>query len=118
MVFQIISISKDGEEKKAIDKKLLLFEARVNERMGNSILPISLQLIKLCPEYMGGYLMVRKEARRLDMHLTFSESDENMEFATAFENVNVSDIDFCKMLSNTKDRKSLSMLQRLINKLK
>jgi len=41
-----------------------------------------------------------------------------MEFATAFENVNVSDIDFCKMLSNTKDRKSLSMLQRLINKLK
>jgi len=118
VVYQIISISKDGEEKKAIDKKLLLFEARVNERMGNSILPISLQLIKLCPEYMGGYLMVRKEARRLDMHLTFSESDENMEFATAFENVNVSDIDFCKMLSNTKDRKSLSMLQRLINKLK
>ena len=118
VVYQIISISKDGEEKKAIDKKLLLFEARVNERMGNSILAISQQLIKLCPEYIGSYLMVRNEARRLEMHLTFSESDENIEFATAFENGNVSDEDFCKMLSNANDRKSLSMLQRLINKLK
>ena len=118
VVYQIISISKDGEEKKAIDKKLLLFEARVNERMGNSILAISQQLIKLCPEYIGGYLMVRNEARRLEMHLTFSESDENMEFATAFENGNVSDEEFCKMLSKAKDRKSLSMLQRLINQLK
>ena len=118
VVYQIISISKDGEEKKAIDKKLLLFEARVNERMGNSILAICQQLIKLCPEYMGGYLMVRNEARRLEMHLKFSESDENIEFATAFENGNVSDEDFCKMLSNANDRKNLSMLQRLINKLK
>ena len=118
VVYQIINISKEGEEKKAIDKKLLLFEARVNERMGNSILAISQRLIKLCPEYMGGYLMVRNEARRLEMHLTFSESDENMELATAFENGNVSDEDFCKILSNTKDRKSLSILQRLINKLK
>lgn len=117
VVYQIISISKDGEEKKAIDKKLLLFVARVNERMGNSILAISQQLIKLCPEYIGSYLMVRNEARRLEMHLTFSESDENIEFATAFENGNVSDEDFCKMLSNANDRKSLSMLQRLINKL-
>ena len=118
VVYQIINISKEGEEKKAIDKKLLLFEARVNERMGNSILAISQRLIKLCPEYIGGYLMVRNEARRLEMHLTFSESDENMELATAFENGNVSDEDFCKILSNTKNRKSLSILQRLINKLK
>ena len=118
VVYQIISISKDGEEKKAIDKKLLLFEARVNERMGNSILAISQRLIKLCPEYMGGYLIVRNEARRLEMHLTFSESDDNTELAVAFENGNVSDEDFSKMLSKTKDRKSLSMLQRLINQLK
>ena len=118
VVYQIICISKDGEEKKAIDKKLLLFEARVNERMGNSILAISQQLIKLCPEYMGGYLMVRNEARRFEMHLTFSESDDNTEFAIAFENGNVSNEAFCKMLSKAKDRKSLSMLQRLINKLK
>jgi hypothetical protein len=117
VVYQIISISKDGEEKKAIDKKLLLFEARVNERMGNSILAISQRLIKLCPEYMGGYLIVRNEARRLEMHLTFSESDDNTELAVAFENGNISNEDFCKMLSKTKDRKSLSMLQRLINKL-
>jgi hypothetical protein len=86
--------------------------------MGNSILAISQQLIKLCPEYMGGYLMVRNEARRFEMHLTFSESDDNTEFAIAFENGNVSNEAFCKMLSKTKDRKSLSMLQRLINKLK
>ena len=62
--------------------------------------------------------MVRKETRRFEMHLSFSESDDNTELAVAFENGNVSDKDFCKMLSNSKDRKSLSMLQRLINKLK
>lgn len=118
VVYQIINISQEGEEKKAIDKKLLLFEARVNERIGNSILSISQRLIKLCPEYMDGYLMVRKESRRLEMHLTFSESDDNTELAVAFENENVSNEDFCKMLSKIKDRKSLGMLQRLIYKLK
>jgi len=118
VVYQIISISKEGEEKKVIDKKLLLFEAKVNERIGNSNFSISLRLIKLCPEYIGGYLMVRNEARRLKLHLSFSESDDNTELAIAFENENVSNKEFCELLSNSKDRKSLSMLQKLINKLK
>ena len=49
VVCQIITISKEGEEKKAIDKKLLLFEARVYEKLGNSNLAISQRLLKLCP---------------------------------------------------------------------
>ena len=52
VVCQIITISKEGEEKKAIDKKLLLFEARVYEKLGNPNLAISQRLLKLCPEYM------------------------------------------------------------------
>ena len=118
VVYQIISISNDGEEKKAIDKKLLLFEARVNEKMGNSILAISQQLVKLCPEYMGGYLMVRKEAKRLGKHLVISELDDNIELAATFESSYVSDEDFCKSFSNAKEKKSISILQRCINNLK
>ena len=58
-----------------------------------------------------------------DYTVTVSYTDDaqipdNAELAVAFENGNVSDEDFSKMLSKTKDRKSLSMLQRLINKLK
>ena len=61
VVYQIISISKEGEEKKAIDKKLLLFEVRVAEKMGNSVVGICKQLIDLCPEYLNTYIMMRRE---------------------------------------------------------
>lgn len=48
--YKIITISKESEEKKEIDKKLYLFEAKVNERIGNHNFAICEKLKKLCPE--------------------------------------------------------------------
>jgi tetratricopeptide (TPR) repeat protein len=118
VVCQIVTISKEGEEKKAIDKKLLLFEARVYEKLGNPNLAICQRLLKLCPEYMEGYIMLRKEARRLGLHLEFEETDENMTLAIAFENEALSDNDFRKMLTENKDKKDIRKLGMLVKKLK
>ena len=118
VVCQIITISKEGEEKKAIDKKLLLFEARVYEKLGNSNLAISQRLLKLCPEYMESYVMLRKEARRLGLHLEFEATDENMNLAIAFENETLSDDDFRKMFTENNDKKDIRKLSTLVKKLK
>ena len=118
VVCQIITISKEGEEKKAIDKKLLLFEARVYEKLGNSNLAISQRLLKLCPEYMECYIMLRKEARRLGLHLEFDETEENMNLVIAFENEALSDDDFRKMLIENNDKKDIRKLGMLVKKLK
>ena len=118
VVCQIITISKEGEEKKAIDKKLLLFEARVYEKLGNPNLAISQRLLKLCPEYMESYIMLRKEARRLGLHLDFDETEENMNLAIAFEDEVLSDDDFRRMLIENSDKKNLKRLSMLVRKLK
>ena len=118
VVCQIITISKEGEEKKAIDKKLLLFEARVYEKLGNSNLAISQRLLKLCPEYMESYIMLRKEARRLGLHLEFDEAEGNMNLVIAFENEALSDDDFRKMLIENNDKKDIKRLSMLVRKLK
>ena len=118
VVCQIITISKEGEEKKAIDKKLLLFEARVYEKLGNPNLAISQRLLKLCPEYMESYIMLRKEARRLGLHLEFDEAEENMNLVIAFENEALSDDDFRRMLIENSDKKDIKRLGMLVRKLK
>ena len=118
VVCQIITISKEGEEKKAIDKKLLLFEARVYEKLGNPNLAISQRLLKLCPEYMESYIMLRKEARRLGLHLEFDEAEENMNLAIAFEDEALSDDDFRRMLIENSDKKNIKRLSMLVRKLK
>jgi tetratricopeptide (TPR) repeat protein len=118
VVCQIVTISKEGEEKKAIDKKLLLFEARVYEKLGNPNLAICQRLLKLCPEYMESYIMLRKEARRLGLHLEFDETDENMNLAIAFENEALSDNEFRRMLTENKDKKDIRKLGMLVKKLK
>ena len=118
VVYQIVTISKEGEEKKAIDKKLLLFEAKVYSKLGNPVLSICQSLLKLCPEYMDSYIMLRKEARRLGLHLEFEETDENTTLAIAFENETLSDNDFRKMLTGNNDKNSIRKLSMLVGKLK
>jgi hypothetical protein len=110
VVFQIISISKDGEEKKAIDKKLLFFEAKVNERMGNSVIPFAKQLISLCPEFLSSYIMIRKEVETI----VFNPEEEHTDMLKAFVDKNVSNQDFLKMLKQCDDEKSMNKLRRIL----
>ena len=114
VVFQIINISQEGEEKRAIDKKLLLFEARVNEHIGNSVIPFAKQLISLCPEFLYSYTMIRKEVDALGVEIIFDPEEEHTDMLKAFVDKNISNQEFQKMLKRCDDEKSMSKLRRAL----
>ena len=117
VVYQIINISQEGEEKKAIDKKLLLFEARVNEQIGNPIIPLAKQLISLCPEFSSSYAMIRKEVNASGIDLVFDPEEEHTNMLSAFADKNISNQDFLKMLKKCDDEKSMSKLRKALAKI-
>jgi tetratricopeptide (TPR) repeat protein len=118
MNYQIINTSKEAEEKKAIDKKLLLFEARVNNKIGNPNITICKQLISLCPECIDAYCLLRKDALKNGKAIMVSEDEENLSLFMAFNNATVSEDDFRKQLVKADIHgKELSKLRRKISKI-
>ena len=118
VIYLIINISKEEEEKKAIDKKLLLFEARVNNKIGNSNISICKQLISLCPECIDAYCLLRKESIRNGKTLDMSEDEENTSMILVFNDTTISDEDFKKLLAEEDSGgKDFSKLRRRIIKL-
>ena len=116
--YQIINISKEAEEKKAIDKKLLLFEARVNERIGNTNISICKQLINICSECIDAYCILRKEVINNGKLLEVSEDEENASLVLAFNDVSVSDDNFRKLLVKAENSgKEYSKLRKRIIKI-
>jgi len=118
VVYQIIHISQEGEEKKAIDKKLLLFEARVNERIGNPVVPLAKQLISLCPEYLYSYMMVRKEVEASGVEIAFDPEEEHTDMLKAFVDKNIPNREFQRMLKQCDDELSMSKLRRALANIK
>lgn len=114
VVYQIINISQEGEEKKAIDKKLLLFEARVNDRIGNTVIPFAKQLMSLCPEFLSSYTMIRKEINASGVDIAFDPEEEHSDMLKAFVDKNSSNQNFLKMLKKCDDEKSMRKLRRAL----
>ena len=118
MNYQIINIAKEAEEKKAIDKKLLLFEARVNEKIGNSNITICKQLINICPECIDAYYLLRKDAINNGKTLDVAEDEENVSLVLSFNDTSVSNEDFKDMLASADvSGKEFSKLKRRVSKL-
>ena len=118
MNYLIINTSKEAEEKKAIDKKLLLFEARINERIGNSNISICKQLVDICPECIDAYCLLRKDAIKNGKAIVVSEDEENASLMLSFNDSTVSDDDFRKILIKADlSGKECSKLRRRINKM-
>ena len=115
--YQIISISQEGEEKKAIDKKLVLFEARVNKQIGNSVIPFCKQLISLCPEYVITYKLMRAELHDACKTVDFDKDEENTDLLEAFNNRSISQMAFLKMVKECKDVKSIMKLRKGLSKM-
>ena len=96
---QLIRIaSKESVDKVAIDKKQYLFEAELNEQLGSTNLDTCKQLLKLCPEYLPAYVMLRKDALLEGLALEVLEGEDENALVSAFNNETVSDDDFKKML--------------------
>lgn len=98
MAKYIREISTNSDEKMAIDKKQYLFEVQLNQKLGRSNLETCRHLVKLCPEYLPAYMMIRKEAFANDLHIEIDEEEEKNAFVLAFNDKAVSDSDFEKQL--------------------
>ena len=96
---------------------MLLFEARVNESIGNSVLPFCKQLISLNPEYAITYKMMRNELHNGDINLDYNIDEEHTDLLEAFNNRNISHDDFQKMVEKCEDKKELKNLRRILSKL-
>ena len=118
VTYLIFNTSKEAEEKKAIDKKLLLFEARVNEQIGNSNITICKQLIDICPECIDAYCLLRKDAAKNSMTLDVSEDEENVGLIISFNDTNITNNSFRQLLSKAEvSGKEYSKFRRRISKI-
>ena len=60
---------EESEDKIAIDKKQYLFEVELNEQLGNPNIDACKQVLKLCPEYIPAYLILRNVAKNEKLDL-------------------------------------------------
>lgn len=115
--YQIINAANESEEKKAIDKKFLLFEARINDVIGNHNIPICKALIKVCPECHEAYVLLRKSAMKSGFLIETTEDEDNS-LVLAFNNTAVSDSDFADLIAHSKkESKDFSDLRKRIRRM-
>ncbi len=119
--YQIIMAANDSDDKKGIDKKQLLLEAKINSQIGNLNIPICKKLIKICPECLTAYVMLRREALKngkASVTVEDSENDENEQLVVAFNNKEVPDEEFEQLLAEAgMGGKAFSRLGRRIGQM-
>lgn len=98
--YQIFTLSNEGEEKRAIDKRLLLFSAKLNEKTGNQNLEVCKKLIKLVPECIYAYYLIRSEMQSCHRSLVPDSEDNENEIIACFDNKSVSDEDFLNLMKS------------------
>lgn len=87
-------------DKVTVDKKQHLFEAQVSHHLGKSIIEPCRQLIKLAPEYVPAYLMLRNEVFANNLPFETEEESDANALVTAFRNKEVTDDEFEKLLDS------------------
>lgn len=103
VIFEIITLSNNDIDKRAIDKKLLLLEAKVNEKLGNPNIELGKKLIKICPEYINAYGFIRNSYEI--EKLSISEDEISNPLIDAFINKEINNDEFIDILK-TIDRQS------------
>lgn len=116
--YQMITAIVKSEDKRTTDKKQYLFEARLNERIGNSNIAICKRLIKLCPECIAAYTMLRNGALKENKFIEVEDEEENVSLILAFNNPNIDSETFEAMiLDSSKSSKEFQKLKRRIAKI-
>ena len=105
----IRSAGEKSDDKVVIDKKQYLFEAELNAQLGNPDIESCKQLLKLCPEHIPAYVILRSVVKNEAVTVEEGEEEENS-LVSAFNNTTVSDKDFKEMIEKT-DRNSTTFKQ-------
>jgi len=98
---RIRTAGEQSDDKIAIDKKQYLFEAELNAELGNPNIDTCKQLLKLCPEYIPAYIMLRREVIKEEIVIEQDEEDEENPLISAFNDTTVSNDDFKEMLEES-----------------
>ena len=107
---QIRTAGEQSDDKITIDKKQYLFEAELNAEFGNPNIDTCKQLLKLCPEYIPAYIMLRREVIKEEIAIEQEEEDEENPLISAFNDTAVSEGDFKEMLEKS-DKTSPAFIQ-------
>lgn len=103
-LFQILTLSTEGEEKRAIDKKLYLLEIKNNDKIGNPNVGLCKKLLKICPTCTRAYSFMRNEIVRNGHTLSGDDITDSF-LIRSFDNPNLNESDFNTILKNV-DMKS------------
>lgn len=120
--YQMIATSKKGESKQAIDKKQYLFEARLNECLGNSNIETCKHLIKIYPECIEAYLILRRELHKNDLSIPLNEVEKEnangeMDMVIAFNLKSMKEFNFKLLLTistKNKDKSHYRLMRKIL----
>ena len=116
--YQMITAMVKSEDKRTIDKKQYLFEAKINTHIGNSNIAICKRLIKLCPECIAAYTMLRKDVLKENKYIEVEEEEENIGLIIAFNNPAMDEETFEKVLLEIdKSSKDFQKFKRKVAKI-
>ena len=100
VVARIKETAKNPDDPRSTDMKQYLFEMRLNQKMDLSVLDEGKHLIKLYPQYVPTYVMMRTYAIKSGLTIPVDEEGEENPFVTAFNDESNSDSDFEKLLTD------------------
>lgn len=107
----MLEMTSNAKSNKIIDQKQYLFMAKLNEKLGNSNVEICKKLIKICPECMSAYAMMRREALKDGKQI-----NDNGDLYEIFNDTSVSDEEFIQILTDA-DRSELIKLRTRVGHL-
>ena len=114
MIEKMKETAKNPDDPKSIDKKQYLFEMKLNQKLDRSVWDEGKHLIKLCPQYIPAYLMMRSDAMKHNITIEVEEDeeveDEENVLVNAFNDKTISDSDFEKLLTDI-DKTSVEFKQ-------
>lgn len=99
ILFQIITISTEGEEKRAIDKKLYLLEIKTNDKIGNPNVGLCKKLLKICPSCTRAYSFMRNDIIKKGQTLS-REDIPVSDLISNFDNKDLNEADFNSILKD------------------
>ena len=117
VVHNIREVSKTLEDRIQIDKKQLLFEAKLFQQMGKPNIDTCKRLSRLCPEYIPVYAMIRQGALAKELQIQSEEGDQDKVLADAFNNTAVTSEEFEKMLLEAKDKDVFGTFTKKVRKI-
>ena len=85
-----------------------IFEAKLNENLGNSNVDICKKLIKICPACLDAYAIMRREAMKDGKVI-----EDDGRLFNAFNDSSITDEDFVQKLTKADSRELIKLRRRM-----